>query len=212
MLRYKLLAIATLCPTLTVTTAHYASHSYVKLETRAITYLTQQKERALEALISFKEPSREIGAKILTIKDVIKSEAQKHNLKPELIESIIEIESNWKPNAIRFEPHLAKGTTDQARMQASSHGLMQILPLWCGDKTCPTVHTWADLYNPIKNIQCGTAILAQALKESGSVHGALIAYNGGINCKKNPVCLAQARVHAGKVMQALAEKMLTQEG
>lgn len=208
MLKTKITLLMALIPSITLTSLHYASHSYVKLEGAATMLLTQQKELILDRLNGYFGYTRKIEAQNFTLRDLIQIEAKKYGIKPELIESVIEIESNWKPDAIRYEAHLAKGTSDQARMLASSHGLMQILPIWCGKSTCPTVQTWADLYNPVKNIQCGTAILAQALKDSGSVQGALIAYNGGANCKKNPVCLAQASSHAAKVMSALAEKML----
>lgn len=208
MLKAKIAVFTTIAPSLLFASLHYAAHGYVKIEGAALDTLDTYKELVLDRLESFRHPTKEIGAKLSTIQDVVRIEAKKHNIKPELIESIIEVESNWKTNAIRYEPHLAKGPSDQDRMNASSHGLMQILPLWCGNLICPDIKTWADLYNPIKNIRCGTSILAQALKQTGSVKGALVAYNGGLSCSKNPVCLAQANQHAAKVMQVLAEKMI----
>lgn len=208
MLKTKLFLIATIgtvAPTALFTGMHYAAHSYVKLETSLMASVHAEKDRLLNALIASTGHSVPVQRESLTLPEIINQEATKQGIKPELIEALIEVESAWKPDAIRFEAHLLQGTGDQARMKASSHGLMQIMGFWAGKPPCPAT-TWSELYNPETNIICGTAILAHGLKQ-GSVYKALIEYNGGASCFKSEKCMAQAHHHATKVMTALAEKM-----
>lgn len=207
MLKIKIALVTAVLPSIVLTSAHFAARGFTILETRALAYFDTIKDQAIDTLLTYTGRSLPSTASEMSLREIIQQEAKSKGIKPELIEALIEVESNWKPDAIRFEPSLMQGIGDQARMKASSHGLTQILGLWAGKSICPSVKTWADLYEPHKNISCGTSILAEGLKH-GSVYKALIAYNGGDGCFKNPKCMTQAEGHAMKVMAVLAEKML----
>lgn len=209
MLKTKLALATALLPSVLFTGLHYAANGYVTLEQSVSRSLEGYKTQALTRLLAYTGHNPTSTASDLPIKDIIALNARKWSIRPELIEALVEVESGFKVDAIRFEPALMRGSDDQARMRASSHGLTQVLGLWAGSSLCPMVKTWADLYDTEKNIACGSAILANGLKQ-GSVYKALIAYNGGNGCFKNPKCMAQAEGHALKVMRVLAEKMLQQ--
>lgn len=184
---------------------HYGSHGFIALEqyseSTVQTLYTQLKER-----YGLVVGSRASGdSEVVTLPQIIAREATAASLKPELVEALIQIESKGDPQAIRFEPHLLTGTSELDRLKASSHGLLQVLGSWVGK--CPDIGTWADLYEPSKNIRCGVHILKSELDRTGSVRRALIGYNGGARCELNQKCLSQAGPYADKVMAALTEKM-----
>lgn len=99
----------------------------------------------------------------------IQQEARRHNLDPYLVTGLIRQESVFNP---------------QARSRANAHGLMQFIPLTAravarkysvGRGTVSV----ADLYNPILNIQLGTAYLSQLIERFGRFEYVAAAYNGG---------------------------------
>ncbi len=94
-------------------------------------------------------------------------EARRHGLDPLMVAAVIEIESRFDPLAVS---------------SAGAYGLMQLMPptaqeLFTGRKAAlKTAH----LFNPVLNIELGTAYLAQLLRRfDGDLHRALIAYNAG---------------------------------
>jgi len=93
-------------------------------------------------------------------------EARRHGLDPLMVAAVIEIESRFDPFAIS---------------QAGAYGLMQLMPptaqeLFPGKRPFKIAH----LFNPVLNVELGTAYLAQLLRRfDGDLQRALIAYNAG---------------------------------
>jgi len=93
-------------------------------------------------------------------------EARRHGLDPLLVAAVIEIESRFDPFAVS---------------QAGAYGLMQLMPptaeeMFPGRKPFRVAH----LFNPVLNIELGTAYMAQLLRRfDGDLQRALIAYNAG---------------------------------
>lgn len=101
--------------------------------------------------------------------DTIKQEAKRRNLDPYQVAGLIRQESIFNP---------------QARSRANALGLMQLLPstgrlvarrYGVGDGSVSN----ADLYNPVLNIQLGTAYLEQLIGRFGRFEYVAAAYNGG---------------------------------
>jgi soluble lytic murein transglycosylase len=93
-------------------------------------------------------------------------EARRHGLDPLMVAAVIEIESRFDPFAVS---------------SAGAYGLMQLMPptaqeLFTGDKSLKPAH----LFNPVLNVELGTAYIAQLLRRfDGDLQRALIAYNAG---------------------------------
>jgi soluble lytic murein transglycosylase-like protein len=94
-------------------------------------------------------------------------ESRRRGLDPVMVAAVIEIES-------RFDPY--------ARSHVGACGLMQLMPptakelLATPDARIDSRH----LFNPVLNIELGTAYLARLLLQfDGDLHRALIAYNAG---------------------------------
>lgn len=87
--------------------------------------------------------------------------ARRHHIEVPLLFAIIQQESAWNPDAVS-----PKGAI----------GLMQIMPTtaqsFCG-------LTKQQLFDPLSNLECGTAYFAKQMKNFGSVRLALCAYNAG---------------------------------
>lgn len=99
----------------------------------------------------------------------IQQEAKRHNIDPYLIAGLIRQETIFNP---------------QARSRANALGLMQLLPSTgrlvarkysLGGRQLST----SDFYNPVLNIQLGTAYLADMIRNFGRFEYAAAAYNGG---------------------------------
>lgn len=95
--------------------------------------------------------------------NTIRYEAQRAGLDPQIVFSVIEVESNFNPRAVSG---------------AGAVGLMQIMPFWTkvlsdGDRS--------QLLEPALNIRYGCLILAHYLEiEKGNMQRALARYNGSL--------------------------------
>jgi soluble lytic murein transglycosylase len=97
----------------------------------------------------------------------IKEEANRHNLDPYLIAGLIRQETVFDP---------------KARSRANALGLMQLLPYVGQDvarKTGNGQITSNDLFNPVLNIQLGTAYLKELMDKFERLEYVAAAYNGG---------------------------------
>lgn len=101
--------------------------------------------------------------------DTIKQEAKRHNLDPYQVAGLIRQESIFNP---------------QARSRANALGLMQLLPstgrlvarqYGVGNGAVSN----GDLFNPVLNIQLGTAYLEQLIRQFGRFEYVAASYNGG---------------------------------
>ena len=86
----------------------------------------------------------------------------KYNICPELIQAIVEKESNYNPNA--------HGSSDDT-------GLMQIIPKWNRERMKRLGIT--NLYDPYQNILCGTDLIAELAEKYGDPYLVLMCYNEG---------------------------------
>ncbi len=97
----------------------------------------------------------------------IKEEAKRHNIDPYLIAGLIRQETVFNPNA---------------RSRANAYGLMQLLPYVGRDvarKTGAKAITTNDLFNPVLNIQLGTAYVKELMDGFNRFEYVAAAYNGG---------------------------------
>jgi soluble lytic murein transglycosylase-like protein len=95
--------------------------------------------------------------------------ADKHNLEPATVLSIMLMESGGKPTA---------------RSNVGAAGLMQVMPFWSGKwRGCGT-----DLYDVEDNLCNGTNILAMYLRQKGDERSALLGYNGCVRGTNTPNC------------------------
>ena len=95
-------------------------------------------------------------------------EARRNGLDPLMVAAVIHVES-------RFDPFAVSGV--------GACGLMQLMPptaQWLMPKASENKLRPAHLFNPVLNIELGTAYLAQLLgRFDGDISMALIAYNAG---------------------------------
>jgi len=110
-------------------------------------------------------------------------EARRQGLDPVMVAAVIEIESGFDPFAVS---------------PAGAYGLMQLMPptaqeLFTGKGSLKRGH----LFNPVLNIELGTAYIAQLLRRfDGDLHRALIGYNAGPS-------VARALIHGSKSYRRL---------
>lgn len=114
------------------------------------------------------------------LKDTIDTAASNNGIDPELIQAIIKIESDWKPNA---------------RSNKGAKGLMQLMP-----KTAKGLGV-RNAYDAAQNINGGSKYIANLIKRyNGDISKALMAYNcgpGNVNKGKIPTA---AKNYARNVM------------
>jgi soluble lytic murein transglycosylase len=97
----------------------------------------------------------------------IKEEAKRYDIDPYLIAGLIRQETVFTPNA---------------RSSANAYGLMQLLPYVGRDvarKTGAGAITTNDLFNPVLNIQLGTAYVKELMDGFSRFEYVAAAYNGG---------------------------------
>ena len=95
-------------------------------------------------------------------------EASRAALEPELVLSVIQVESNFKPFAIS---------------SVGARGLMQIMPFWLKEIGHPN----DNLFNIQTNLRFGCTILSYYLKiEKGNLFRALGRYNGSLGKSRYP--------------------------
>lgn len=111
--------------------------------------------------------------------------ADKHNVDPLLILSVMSVESRFKSDAVS---------------NANAIGLMQVIHFWHKEKT-----TQANLFRPENNINVGTRILAEYTKLSKSETETLLRYNGSLG-KSNKYAikvLAKKQEYKNEIMKAI---------
>ncbi len=84
--------------------------------------------------------------------------ARRHDIDPELVKRMIEIESGWNP---------------YARSPKGAMGLMQIMP------DTARMYGLRDPYDPVENIKAGVRYLRYLIDRFGDIRLALAAYNAG---------------------------------
>lgn len=110
-----------------------------------------------------------------SLDSIIASVSNKFNVKPIVIKAIIEQESQYNPDVIKYEQswesQYAKTTKrkpgenlESWKLNFHSIGLMQIGYIL--HKDFCELNSYTDLFNPEKNITCGTKIFAECLKKS----------------------------------------------
>lgn len=183
---------------------HYVSHGWLRAEEKILTFVAVQENRLVEHLLARLGHNNTESTSQPGLAPLVTLKAKAVGLPPELVKALVEVESGWKVDAVRFEPKLMKGSTEEARAMASSHGLLQVLGSTAA-QSCPTLKSWSELYDPAKNISCGVKILAEAKAATGSTKKALMAYNGGMRCASQSCPAAEA--HAVKVLSKFAESL-----
>ena len=102
-------------------------------------------------------------AQVPTIRDYIEEICGMYNICPELIEAVIEQESDWEPNA--YNP------------DSGCIGLMQINPRRHKERMDKLGVT--DLTDPEENILVGVDYIAELFHRYGDVYAVLMVYNAG---------------------------------
>jgi soluble lytic murein transglycosylase-like protein len=93
------------------------------------------------------------------------SNAEQHQLDPELILAIIAVESTFRERAVS---------------RVGARGLMQVMPRYHGSKI-REIGGSHQLFNPAKNIHVGSRILVNYLRDHrGNLRRALLKYNGSL--------------------------------
>lgn len=112
----------------------------------------------------------------------VHQEAQRVSLSPELVLSVIEVESNFDQYAMSW---------------SGARGLMQIMPFWLKE----IGHPKDNLFDIKTNLRFGCTILSYYLKiEKGNLFNALARYNGSLG----------KAVYPNKVFNAMSTKWFKQ--
>ncbi|MEM7278636.1 MAG: lytic transglycosylase domain-containing protein [Pseudomonadota bacterium] len=121
-----------------------------------------------EAEVWLKDMSTRLGNRVadpeerVAILKGVHAEAQRHDLAPELVLAVIEVESNFDRFAISY---------------AGARGLMQVMPFWLDEIGRPN----DNLFDIDTNLRMGCTILRHYLdREKGDLQRALARYNGSL--------------------------------
>lgn len=182
---------------------HYFAARWIMFEGRLYKYSITQRENLAALIRPYTPLSDPSPSPTPSLSNIIESQAARFLFPPSLVYALIEIESGGNPNAIRFEPHLLRGFTENDRMLASSHGLLQVLG---SNASACGLPSWTSLYDTKNNLACGLSLLFDSYQRTGSIKQALIEYNGGSKCLPDKCPSAEA--HANKVLALYAQKML----
>ena len=133
-----------------------------------------------------------------TLGAIIKEAAADYRLPPFIISAMIEQESGkgLRPDRVRFEPEVFKRvkrmdwmTEEEQRLQASSLGLMQVIPYFHSTESAQECRIGLrEFFDPELNVRCGCAIMRRCLDRNSKVQDkvqrfllCLEQYNGGKN-------------------------------
>lgn len=111
--------------------------------------------------------------------------ASSYDIPPQLIKSVIQVESEWNPNA-----------KDSTR---SHVGLMQISTRWQAERAKKL--GVVDMMDPYGNILIGTSYLADTLQETGDLAWALMIYNEGYQSAYQKHLTGIVSAYASEVMK-----------
>ncbi len=131
------------------------------------------------------------GAEILRWEPLIVKSARAYQIDPDLIAAIIDVESD--------------GQTD-GESYVGAIGLMGVMPRGAGFEFRPSR---TDLLDPKINIDWGTAIITDIMRQAGGdLHAALAAYNGGWR----QVSKLETRTYAADVLNLYGRAIASREG
>jgi len=105
----------------------------------------------------------------MAYEDIIESASKSYQIPVDIIKAIIKVESNWDPNARRYEAHL----------KDSSLGLMQLLTKTAKAVSGNFTLTEFQILQPTLNILLGTKYLREQLNTYKTIDNAIAAYNAG---------------------------------
>ncbi len=124
-----------------------------------------------EAEVWLADMSTRLGSRIkdpderIHILKGVHAESQRHDLPPELVLAVIEVESNFDRFAVSY---------------AGALGLMQVMPFWLDEIGRPD----DNLFDIDTNLRMGCTILRHYLdREKGNLQRALARYNGSLGRK-----------------------------
>lgn len=121
--------------------------------------LPSNNTESFSEILSTKISSMESGTLTASLNEYINKAASKYNISPNLIKSVIKVESNYNPKALS---------------KAGAQGLMQLMPATAKDLQV------SNPWNPQQNIEGGTKYLRRLLDQyDGDLTLALAAYNAG---------------------------------
>lgn len=152
------------------------------------------------------EPKKSPG-----VRDYVAEISRANGVDPKLVESVIEQESNWRSDAMRFEPGVARDFNsrgvrdDEVTALSTSFGLMQVIYGFHGERC--GLKSATELFDPRVNVRCGVAVLRTCFSRSNDVRRALVCYNGGSKCAEEQGC-SKAEEYADEVLKRLANKMV----
>lgn len=126
----------------------------------------------------------------MAYEDIIESASKSYQIPPEVIKGVIKVESNWDPNAKRYESHI----------NDTSLGLMQILVKTARAVAGNPSLTSAQIIQPTLNIMLGTKYLREQLNRYGKLEDTLAAYNAG-SVKKTSTGEYINKVYVDRVMK-----------
>lgn len=129
--------------------------------------------------------------------------AQEFSLPLDLGLAFIDTESNWNPDAVKYEAAYDPKHTDSSRYFAHSVGLTQVIPHEQNLKICSDIVEYkSQLADPKTNIRCGFKIMSYLVKRFKSYKLAIAAYNCGEGCVSKGQIPASTVEYTKKVLAA----------
>lgn len=134
-----------------------------------------------------------------TLQDMVRQTAVKYGVPPLLSEALIDVESNWNPEAMGIN------VGSDGRVKSRDHGLMQI-----NDANAKRYGvSWVELYNnPKVNIELGHTILANCQEKFRNERSKEVRFRKTIACyNAGPGNLGAGYAHADKVLNKLKQRL-----